>query len=106
MPASSPRPSISASSSPPGTGTSSTWCGCSCLPASMSGARGRDTLQAPSPAGTDDGAGLPRRDADFMLEHDLFRKPASTFRDHAFVGRDLFGVKCPRDDACQPTTVL
>ena len=31
--------SISASSSPPGTGTSSTWCGCSCSPASMSGAR-------------------------------------------------------------------
>ncbi len=36
--ATSRRPSISASSSPPGTGTSSTWCGCSCSPASMCGA--------------------------------------------------------------------
>ena len=32
------RPSISASSSPPGTGISSTWCGCSCSPAYMCGA--------------------------------------------------------------------
>ena len=40
-PASSRRPSISASNSPPGTGTSSTWCGCSCSPASMCGAPGQ-----------------------------------------------------------------
>jgi hypothetical protein len=33
----SQRPSISASSSPPGIGTSSTWCGCSCSPASTCG---------------------------------------------------------------------
>ncbi len=33
--------SISASSSPPGTGTSSTWSGCSCSPASTSGAPAR-----------------------------------------------------------------
>ena len=33
--------STSASSSPPGTGTSSTWCGSSCSPASMCGARAR-----------------------------------------------------------------
>ena len=39
-PASSRRSSISASNSPPGTGISSTWSGCSCSPASMSGARG------------------------------------------------------------------
>ena len=36
--ATSRRTSISASSSPPGTGTSSTWSGCSCSPASTSGA--------------------------------------------------------------------
>src|SRR5258708_99235 len=41
MPATSPRPSISASNSPPGTGTSSTWCGCSCSSASMSGSTAR-----------------------------------------------------------------
>ena len=38
--ASSRRASISASNSPPGTGTSSTWSGCSCSPASTSGAPG------------------------------------------------------------------
>jgi hypothetical protein len=26
---------------------------------------------------------------DFLLEHDLFRKPVSTFRDHALVGREI-----------------
>ena len=42
--------SISASKPPPGTGTSSTWSGCSCSPASMSGARG---AEAWPPARTD-----------------------------------------------------
>src|SRR6185312_5382633 len=42
MPATSLRPSISASSSPPGTGTSSTWCGCSCSSASTSGSAAPD----------------------------------------------------------------
>src|ERR1019366_7997964 len=48
MPASSARPSTSASSSPPGTGTSSTWCGCSCSSASMSGAPAAAAWWAPS----------------------------------------------------------
>jgi hypothetical protein len=30
-----------------------------------------------------------RRRLDFTLEHDLFRKPASTFRDHALDVRNL-----------------
>src|SRR5882724_2777496 len=47
MPATSRRPSISASSLPPGTGTSSTWCGCSCSSASMSGSTARNPWHTP-----------------------------------------------------------
>ena len=44
---------------PPGTGTSSTWCGCSCSPASMSGARAPNAAAQPL-AGTAKARALPR----------------------------------------------
>src|SRR6266699_3533772 len=50
MRATSPPSTISASNLRRGTGTSSTWCGCSCSPASMSGAPAHTS---PVRAGTD-----------------------------------------------------
>ena len=84
------RSSISASNSPPGTGISSTSCGCSCSPASMSGARGARISRASRAAETPRFPMLLNGDDYYAMADDDRRYPAISAISTGLAGR------CPR----------